>query len=520
MSEHEYPALLVQQQPGAPAFYLTSIPAAELLEWCDVPRAKGNYMAGYQRSLNPRRIEDLAKYLRLSPNNILPGAVIVAVDNDYVGVREVGDGVFEISIAGDDRTFESKLQELWGGFVTRLTDEELESAGIAFTSGGELGGVEATEASSHATNSAEGLGTSPAGADGPLAEEAREAEYEEDLPGDDPDDADADNDEEESTFPSSYLASLAKELSVAVKDLNALAPERREAIEDYIQGVSKPGLIIDGQHRVFGAKDVSEHDVVLPVVLLPGLGFAEQVFEFYVLNSKARPLKPTELRRIVSTSLTNQEIGALYQRFRAAGIEAEEARWTLELNTRPESPFRGRIDFGYGEPGAVIPENVADQVVRGFMKMPRRRYKQLINPLGEQWSDPKARLEIFFWFWNAIKAEYAEAWAEAEAEADKGEKPQLFMKVALLTLQTFVLDRFVTALPYRSASDDPPLKTEEEVAKMVESTLTNLPQEFFKKSWRMKQIDTSEGRKALYEIMEKVWNNQGTIHGNLALFRG
>ena len=70
------------------------------------------------------------------------------------------------------------------------------------------------------------------------------------------------------------------------------------------------------------------------------------------------------MRRIVSTSLTNAEIADLYDRFKAAGVEAEEARWTLVLNTRPMSPFQGRIDFGYGEPGAIIPENVADQVVR------------------------------------------------------------------------------------------------------------------------------------------------------------
>jgi hypothetical protein len=522
MPAHEYAALLVEQQPGAPPFYLTSVPAAELLEWCDVPRAKGNYMAGYQRSLNPKRIEDLANYLRLSPNNILPGAIIVAIDGDYVEVEEIHDGLFKVVIAEDDRDFDTKLQELWGTFTTRLTEEELESAGIAFTTGGGAAGGNGAEAGETEVAVGDGSDVAQASDGGSASGQTLSGTpIDDDLSKDDLlDDEVEDEGDEESTFPSSYLASLAQELSIAVTDWNAVSPERQSAIRGYIEGVSKPGLIIDGQHRVFGAKGVSEHDVALPVVLLPGLDFAEQVFEFYVLNSKARPLRPTELRRIVSTSLTNQEIGDLYERFRAAGIEAEEARWTLELNTRPDSPFRGRIDFGYDESGAVIPENVADQVVRGFMKMPRRRYRQLINPLGEQWTNPTSRLEIFFWFWNAIKAEYTDAWIEAEATSDSGEKPQLFMKVALLTLQTFVLDRFVTALPYRSATDDPPLKTEEEVGKMVKSTLTNLPQEFFQREWRMKQIDTSEGRKALYEIMEGVWNNQGKFHGNLALFRG
>jgi hypothetical protein len=495
---------------------MTSVAAAELLEWCDVPRAKGDYMAGYQRVLDEKRIADLARYLQLSSNNIVPGAVIVAVDSDYVQVTETDDGLFSILIREDDRDFDTKLQELWGSFTHRLGDEELASAGISFTTSSGSG--------SHSEDAVEPVEQLPTDESAEASDTETETDVRpdpEDLAAveesavDEPEEA-----EEESTFPRSYLASLAQELTAAVTDWDHVPPERQEAIKSYIEGVSKPGLIIDGQHRVFGAKDVSTHDVQIPVVLLPGLPYAEQVFQFYVLNSKARPLKPTELRRIVSTSLTNVEIEDLYHRFKVAGIEAEEARWTLEVHTHPASPFRGRIDFGLGEPGTIIPENVADQVVRAFMKMPKSRYRQLIDPLGDRWTDPDQRLQIFFWLWNAVKQIYASTWADAEERADRGEKAQLFMKVALLTLQQFLLDRFVTALPYRNQGDDPPLMTEEEVGNMVRSTLTNLPAEFFEKEWKKKQIDTSDGRRELYATMDTVWNNQGRIHGNMALFRG
>jgi hypothetical protein len=55
---------------------------------------------------------------------------------------------------------------------------------------------------------------------------------------------------------------------------------------------------------------------------------------------------------------------------------------------------------------------------------------------------------------------------------------------------------------------------------MVGSTLTNLPAEFFEREWRLKQIDTSEGRKQLLGFMDQVWNNQGKVHGNMTLYRG
>ena len=359
-------------------------------------------MAGYQRVLDNTRVTDLAAYLRLSSNNIIPGAVIVAVDSDYISVSEASSGLFTLSVTEDHRSFDDKLMELLGGFTTRLNNEELSSAGVTYT-------VPFVDTDKPILASDDDLSAHTEEVESTVENEVEDEE------------------EEEASYPTSYLASLTQELVEAVKDLSALPQARQEAIRDYIEEVSKPGLIIDGQHRVFGAKNVSDHDVRLPVVLLPGLAFSEQVFQFYVLNSKARPLKPTELRRIISTSLTDLEIDNLYSRFRAAGIEAEEARWTLRMDTDPSSPFRSRIDFGYGKAGAVIPENVADQVVRGFMKMPKSKYRQLTDPLGELWTDADKRLEVFFWFWSAIKDIYAETWENAEAMAEVGEKHQLFM---------------------------------------------------------------------------------------------
>lgn len=467
---HTYDGLQVIQRPGAPKFYLLSVAAAELLEWCDVPRAKGNYMAGYQRTLEEKRTKTLTAYLEQSEKNIVPGAVIVAVDEEYTDLEEISSGLFRITVKEDTRSFKDKLDELFGSFTTRLSDDELKSAKIEFSSAA----------------------------------------------------ADEEDDELSDTeYPRSYLAVLAAELQTALTDWDSLSQKRRDAIENYIEGVSKPGLIIDGQHRVFGAKNVSEVDVSLPVVLLPGLEYAEQVFQFYVLNSKAKPLKPTELRRIVSTSLTDEEIEDLYHRFRKAGIDAEEARWTYEMNTRIDSPFRDRIDFGYGEHGAVIKENVADQLVRKFMKASEKgRYRQLIKPLGDRWADVEKRFEIFFWFWSAVRDQYRNTWEQAEETADSGDLHQMFMKVSLLTLQSFILDRFVTALPFRAAGAEPPLSSESEVRSMVSSVLVNLPGEFFDETWKMKQIDTTEGRKALYESMEHVWNQEGKIHRKLKLFAG
>jgi hypothetical protein len=492
MTTKRYQAIEVRQQPDAPPMYMIRAAARELLEWCDVPRTKEHYMAGYQRVLTEDRLAEIAEYLKQSSNNTLPGAIIVAADAEYVSVHNDGakqekeqekdegakqqteaqeerkkreEYVF-IEIRDDTRDFKTKLEELFGAFSTRLSNEELASADISFSSSDE------TE------------------------------EY------------------DNSEYPSSYLAKLAKELQDALTRPEDLPPERMKAIEDYISGVSKPGLIIDGQHRVLGAKNVSDHDVMLPVVVMLGLPHQEQVFQFYVLNSKAKPLRPTELRRIVSTSLTNSEIEGLYNRFRNTGLDPEEARWTYQMHNSPHSVFRGLIDFGFGNVGEIIPENVTDQLVRSFMKMPRSRYASLMDSVRKRWDDDDERLQIFFDLWKAVSNVYADAWDEALVAAKQGKLKQIFTKVALLTLQKFLLDRFVTALPFRERGAPPPFQDEVSTKGMVVSTLENLPSKFFMQEWKMKQMDTSAGREQLYDQMSKAWDNQGRNIGNLTLFRG
>jgi hypothetical protein len=203
MSLHTYRALKVLQQAGAPPFYLTAAPAAEILEWCDVPRAKGDYMAGYQRSLDTRRTQDLAEYIRQSPSNIVPGAVIVAVDSDYATIIEQPDGLYTVAIANDTRTFDEKVQELWGSFITRLGDEELTSAGIAFS----VPPPESVGPQGNVPNPTE-----------PYADDSDIPSYDADV-ADDLVDASAvqgteDDETDDGSYPTSYLASLAEELDV------------------------------------------------------------------------------------------------------------------------------------------------------------------------------------------------------------------------------------------------------------------------------------------------------------------
>jgi hypothetical protein len=463
--EYTYTGLVLEQQPGAPTMYLLTVDAPDLLEWADVPNAQADYMAGYQRVFDPDRARQISEFLAADPKNIVPGAVIVTASADAVSIATTDDpAVVRVSIEVEDLPFEERLANVYAHFSERLSEAERESI--------------------------------------------EEAEV-------DPASLEVDEDESESGgIPDSYIAALTAELRAAVEDISSLPAGREDAIRNYIDSVSKPGLIIDGQHRVFGAKDVSQNDVRLPVILLPGLEMGEQVFHFYVLNNKAKPLSPTELRRTISTSLSNAEIEGLWKRFEDAGVNPEATRWTHKMSTDPSSPFKDLIDFGLGGSG-FIRENVAYQLVSKFVNMPRKyRILYLDVPAWQQGSDD--RLTYFYVFWSAIKERYASTWAECVAERGG----QLFYKAALLVLQEFILDFLVQVMNVRRVEGKPsPFADYDELRQYVMASLADLPDEFFTMEWQEKQLDTSERRAFLRGQMEVAVRNQGKFLGNQQLFK-
>jgi hypothetical protein len=472
-----YSAVQVKQSPGAPPFFLLAVKAAELLTWADIPRKKAGYLAGYQRKQDESRQTILTKYLSLHPNNIIPGAIIVASRPGSVTVTPgPNSDTVQIDVAlPPPVALPDLIKREYGEFIARLPEQE--------------------------------------------RKDIESGRY--DPPPVDEDDPDEEVDE--TAQPPSYIGALAQELRGAIEDWNKLPPKRQKAVEDYVRGISKPGFIIDGQHRVLGAKDVVTHDVVLPVVLIPDLPVAEQVFHFYVLNNKAVPLKKTALRATVSTSLSSEEIRTLFTRMDQAGIQVAEAQWTRQVEDHADSPFRALIDFGLGGQDAFISENVMFQVVKAFMR-PGKKYSALGAgvPNWEGHDSDAYRMKLFFTLWHEVKAKYPDAWASAVA--NKGvvyEKGQIMSKAAMIVLQQFLLDDMVADLPKRRQKNSvwSPFSDPKELADCVRGRLHYLPEDFFKREWTEKGLDTSAGHEFLLDQMNATVQKMGQQIGKLPLFR-
>ncbi|MDV7245320.1 MULTISPECIES: hypothetical protein [Rhodococcus] len=468
--EHTYNAIRVQQRPSAPAFYMIGAPAREITKWADAPHKKTTLRAGYQRELEERRINSIEKFLKNSPNNILPSAVLIAVRTENISIEE-SSGQFKITITSDSLEPNSLRHKILTELRERLSDEELRNVPE-------------------------------------ISEELQFSDF-----GDIDLDPIATLDDEADTdalAPDSYLSSLYAELS----KFEYLDPKRKREMDEFVHTMSVPGLIMDGQHRIFGAKEVAGEEIILPVVLVPGLELSEQVFNFYVLNNKAKPLDKRQLRSIIATSLTKGEIDDLYDRFRTSGLRADEAQWTYRVNSDPDSPFKDLISLRLDGDTAPIDDNVMDQVVARFIKLPKS-YQSLKKGVDWDSGDPdySRRLGLFYSLWRAVKVKYPIAWAAAESGRGNG---QLFQKVALLQLQAYVLEVLKQVVPFQAES---PFASPDKLYEATTTALGTLPEEFFTKEWKKKGLDTNSGRILFLEQLQKVAAADGKRIGSFSLFK-
>lgn len=448
-----YKAIKVQQRPSAPSFYLLGAPAKEITRWADAPHKKSSLRAGYQRELDEARLGSIEKFLELSGENILPSAALIAVRPSAFSVT--GDDehcTIEIHVDGTDadKARTVLLEELAG----RLSDEEIASV----------------------------------------------------QPVDNVEDEELSDEELEVAQPDSYMSSLYAEL----RDYDSLDADRQAEMDEFVKTMMTPGLIMDGQHRI--AKEAFDGTTILPLVVVPGLDVSEQVFNFYVLNNKAKPLDKRQLRSIIATSLTAREIEKLYERFNSSGLRADEAQWTYRVHTDADSPFAGLISLKLSDVDAPIDDNVMDQVVSRFIKLPRT-YNALKKGIPWDSGDPdySMRLGLFYALWRAVKDTYPGAWVAATTGSG-----QLFQKVSLLQTQEYVLDVLKQVVAFQAKS---PFSSPQDLYEDASTALKRIPETFYLKEWKKKGLDTGPGKAFFLEQMRKVAAADGKNVGSHALFR-
>ena len=167
-------------------------------------------------------------------------------------------------------------------------------------------------------------------------EDSENDESDEDKDDSDEDNEDAD-DEDSDTI--EVGKSLLKELRIKLSDLDWCKENEVDLRE-----IAKPGFLIDGQHRLEGAASL-ERDLPFTVNAICDCDWAEQVFQFTVINYTQKGIPDKFITANASMSLTKNELDSYSGRLEQAGIKVLEYIIMETVNFDERSPFKDLIDL-------------------------------------------------------------------------------------------------------------------------------------------------------------------------------
>lgn len=461
-------------------------PAGEIISWAGVPRKAFDYQHGFQRTLNAGRVKEVAAYYVADKHNISPTSVVIGFTSG-------------LTIDVVDRSTANDRSEL---VRVRVTMPALRDMAL-----GEL--ANRALAALKLRLPPDVIAAIEADIDTALVEAMRLQD--EEVIGDEfgvlveGDGNDVNLDPQERSYLADFYAQL-----IGYKNRLIEWPEE-ELLRETLYSVLKPAVIVDGQHRVFGASTIDQN-MLLSVSAMPESTWSDSVFQFVVINQKAKPIKPAFLSAIVATSLSAAEIDAVYSRLQASKIDVERAQEMERVNTDPLSPFKGMIDFEVeGSPGFLQFPGML-RLVRDFAAIPRTH--PVLLPSGVWDGQSGEWMDQFFGLWRGVRLEF-EGVDDRLWQRPTEERPNNLLKIVTLQeVQRMMLDTWADG---RTVQFTNVTETEHQASKFW----TGFPPAFFTDEWRKKGLQTSVGRRILHDAMTETRRNigrKGWGHRRLGLF--
>lgn len=224
-----------------------------------------------------------------------------------------------------------------------------------------------------------------------------------------------------------------KKETAGMTDSDSLVATPEQNLKYLLASLLRPAMIVDGQHRVWGAYNSKQSaSINFTVNAVKDADWVEQVFQFVVLNKLAKPISPGFLTSILNTSLTNSEVKEIEGRLEKIGIRNTDRRIMKYLNHNEKSPFFNLI----AEPGEVAGvDNIGRLSDKGMIRLAKRwmnikgpeKKKEIemflpclsaknITEGRERWASYDVWTEYFFAFWQTLKEKYQKAgvWEKKE----------------------------------------------------------------------------------------------------------
>jgi DGQHR domain-containing protein len=292
--------------------------------------------------------------------------------------------------------------------------------------------------------------------------------------------------EPRNTIPTALLVSL----NVAPENIKPLLAGNLEAVsldfqwDDQMTPPKKPGMIVDGQHRLLGVMKF-QPDLMLNVVAMVNISDEETAFQFLVVNNKASRVSNNHLRAL---ALNFQE-EALSKRLTAIRMSiSQHLDYVGLVDTEANSPFLGRIDWpnnqieGQPKKGFIAPSAIESCIA--YIK--QKRITEL--------EDDAILLGFFLAIWAKISTKWSQQF---------NAKTHLCEKVPIICLTQFLVDNII----FEYDNDTLDVTNYEKVTECVEKIAECINPKLWTANWSAKSLDTPTGRNLLIESLTQIRRN-------------
>jgi DGQHR domain-containing protein len=248
-------------------------------------------------------------------------------------------------------------------------------------------------------------------------------------------------------------------------------------------GPKKPGLVIDGQHRLLGISDFDK-EIKVPVVAIMNASDIEKAFQFLVINNKGSKVSQNHIKALALTFKPKD----LSSRLKAAKIALDSERLGhVEIINGKGSPFANRIDFPTtkGKLKKIVPESFEKSL----------QYIESLNlPKLE---DHDIQRDFFIAIWKAVVA----SWGDAVFS----DNCKLTEKVGIICMSRYLVERLAAMADLDEVDLD--LSDFAEVATQVTKLLKRQTIEFWNAKWKGSGYDTALGHTKVFEALVRISRN-------------
>lgn len=243
-------------------------------------------------------------------------------------------------------------------------------------------------------------------------------------------------------------------------------------------GKKRPGLIIDGQHRVFGAEkfDPSMH---LNIVVMLGGDDAERAFHFVVINNTSSRVSKNHITAL-NLQFDPETLNRRLLKSAGVSLGIKEGLYDELQVIDLSQPFKGMLKLPTNKNGFIPPN-----AVEGALAETKDRSALLdIQDL---------ELDVFLAIWTAIHDLWKSQW---------NAQSKLLNKVSIYAITVYVLDTLIAG--QRRARRRLDFTDGDVIRDEVVGLMEVIPEEFWSTEWTGKELDTSLGRRVLLDALELI----------------